>query len=109
MPPIRSLVFKRLAYCFKLVAVILSLGKIMPTYSCYAEKGLVYITIMALLGRQPSSYTKYTKLNMRLSCNIRLVFIVKYIFLIRSYILRSLRLPYLICLRVSCNGYCKEA
>jgi len=27
------------------------------------EKKLVYITIMALSGRQPSSYTKYTKSN----------------------------------------------
>ena len=50
MPLIRSLVFKRLAYYFKLVAVILLLSKIMPTYSYYAEKGLVYIIIIALLG-----------------------------------------------------------
>ena len=50
MPLIRSLVSKRLAYCFKLVAVILSLGEIMPTCSYYAEKGLVYIIIVTLLG-----------------------------------------------------------
>ena len=50
MPPIRFLAFKRATYCFKLVAVILSLGKIMPTYSCYMEKGLVYIAIIAPLG-----------------------------------------------------------
>ena len=59
----------------------------MPTYSRYMLKGLVYIIIIALLGCQPSSYTKYTKLNMRLSCNIKLVFNIKYTFLIRSYIL----------------------
>ena len=51
MPPIRSSVFKRAAYYFKLVAVILLLSKIMPTYSYYIEKGLVYIVIIAPLGR----------------------------------------------------------
>ena len=47
---IRFLAFKRTAYYFKLVAVILLLGKIMPTYSCYILKGLVYIAIIAFLG-----------------------------------------------------------
>ena len=83
MPSIRSLAFKRAAYYFKLVAVILLLGEIMPTYSHYTEKGLVYIIIIALFSRQPSSYTKCTKLNMRLSYNVRLVSNVKYIFLTR--------------------------
>ena len=78
MPPIRSLVFKRTTRRFKLVAVILSLSKIIPTYSYCMEKGLIYITIIAPLGRQPSSYTKYTKLNMRSSYNIRSVFNAKY-------------------------------
>ena len=50
MPPIRSSAFKRLTYRSKLVAVILLLNKIMPTYSRCAEKGLVYIAIMAFLG-----------------------------------------------------------
>ena len=50
MPFIKSLVFKRLAYYFKLVAVILLLSKIMPTYSRYTEKGLVYIIIIALFS-----------------------------------------------------------
>ena len=77
MPPIRSLASKRTAYYFKLVAIILSLNKIMPTYSCYMEKGLVYIIIIAFLGCQPSSYTKCTKLNMRSSCDIRLVSDIK--------------------------------
>ena len=80
----------------------------MPTYSYYAEKGLVYIIIIAPLGCQPSFYTKYTKLNMRSSYNIRLVFNAKYIFFIYSYILRSLRLSYLICLRVLYDSYCRE-
>ena len=77
MPPIRSLVFKRTAYYFKLVAIILLLNKIMPTYSRYMEKGLVYIIIIAFLGRQPSFYTKCIKLNIYLSCDIRLVFDAK--------------------------------
>ena len=87
MPSVRSLVFKRTAYYFKLVAVILLLGEIIPTYSYYAEKGLVYIIIIALLGRQPSFYIKYTKLNIYLSYNIRLVFNTRCIFFTRLYIL----------------------
>ena len=51
MPLIRFSVFKRLAYYFKLVAVILLLDKIISTYSCCAEKGLVYIIIIASLSR----------------------------------------------------------
>ena len=51
MPLVRSSAFKRLAYYFKLVAVILLLGKIIPTYSYYMEKGLVYIIIIALSSR----------------------------------------------------------
>ena len=89
--------------------MILLLTKIMPTYSCYVLKGLVYIIIIAPLGRQPSSYTKCTKLNMRLSCNIKLVSNAKYIYFICFYILQNLQLFYLICLRVSYNGYCREA
>ena len=50
MPPVISLAFKRTAYYFKLVAIILLLGKIMPTYSRYIEKGLVYIIIIAFLS-----------------------------------------------------------
>ena len=61
MPFIRSLVSKRLTYYFKLIAVILLLNKIMPTYSYYVEKGLIYIIIITPLGCQPSSYTKCTK------------------------------------------------
>ena len=81
MPSVKSLTSKRLARHFKLVAVILSLGKIMSTYSYYTEKGLICIIIIAPLGRQPSSYAKYTKLNMYFTYNI------KYIFLTRFYTL----------------------
>ena len=84
MPSIRSLVSKRRAY---IVAIILSLSEIMSTYSCYVLKGLVYIIIIALLGRQSSFYAKYTKLNMHLSYNIKSVFNAKYAFFMRSYIL----------------------
>ena len=87
IPPVRFSVSKRAAYYFKLVAVILLLGEIMPTYSYYIEKGLVYITIIAPLSRQPFFYTKYTKSNMRLSCDVRLVSNTKYMFLARLYTL----------------------
>ena len=50
MPFIRSLAFKRTAYYFKLVAIILSLNEIMPTYFYYMKKRLVYIIIITPLG-----------------------------------------------------------
>ena len=78
MPFIKSLASKRRAY---VVAVILLLSEIIPTYSYCVLKGLVYIAIIAFLSRQPFFYTKYTKLNIRLSCNIKLVFNTKYAFL----------------------------
>ena len=84
MPFIRSSASKR---CTRVIAVILSLDEIMPTCSRYVLKGLVYIAITALFSRQPSSCTKYTKLNMRLSYNIRLISTAKYTRLIRPYIL----------------------
>ena len=80
----------------------------MPTYSYCVLKGLVYIIIIALLGRQPFSYAKYTKLNMYSSCDVRLVSNAKYTCLMRSYVLRSLQFFYLICLRVLYNSYYKE-
>ena len=43
MPFIRSLVLERYAY---IVLVILLLGEIMPIYSRYAKKKLVYIIII---------------------------------------------------------------
>ena len=79
MPFIRSLAFKCCAY---IIAIILLLSKIMLTCFYYVLKGLVYITIIVSLGRQSSSYTKYTKLNIYSSYNIRLVSNAKYAYLI---------------------------
>ena len=87
MPLIRSSVSKRLTYYFKLVAVILLLNKIMPTYSHYTEKGLVYITIIAPSSYQPSSYAEYTKLNIHSSYNVCLISNTKYILLTHLYTL----------------------
>ena len=87
MPPIRSLASKRHAYT---VTVILLLGKIMPSYSHYKEKKLVYIIIVAPSSRQPSFCSKYTKLNIYLSCNIKLVSDAEYLYLIHLYSLQSL-------------------
>jgi hypothetical protein len=50
MPFIKSLVSKHLAYCSKLMVIILLLSEIMPTYSRYMEKGLVYIIIITLFS-----------------------------------------------------------
>ena len=84
---VRSSVSKRLAYCFKLMAVIFLLSKIIPIYSCYAEKGLVYIIIIAFFNRQLFFYIKYIKLNIYSCYNIRLVSNTKCIFLIYLYTL----------------------
>ena len=67
MPSVRSTVFKHYAY---IAAVIFLLSKIMPFCSCYADKELVYIIIIASFSHQPSSYIKCTKLNIYLSCNV---------------------------------------
>ena len=67
-------------YCTALVALILSISKVMPSCSCYIKKGLVYITITALSGRQPLSCAECIKANMRLSCNIHSVSNTKYIY-----------------------------
>ena len=47
MPPIKSLASKRRTH---VVAIIFLLGEIMPTYFCCVLKGLIYVTIIALLG-----------------------------------------------------------
>ena len=70
MPFIRSSASKRYTY---IVLVILSLGKIMPIYSRCIKKKLVYIIIAAFFNCQPSSYFKYTKSNIYLSCNVKSV------------------------------------
>ena len=79
MPLIRSLASKRRT---RVMAVILSLGEIMPIYSYCVLKGLVYIIIIAPLGRQPSFYAKCIKLNIHLSCNIKSVSNAKYAYFI---------------------------
>ena len=84
MPFIRSLASERYAY---IVVVILLLGKIIPTYFYYILKGLIYVVIIAFLNCQPSSYIKYTKLNMRSFYNIKSVSNAKYVFFIYFYIL----------------------
>ena len=82
MPPIRSLVSKRHAHA---VAVILLLGEIMPSYSHYNKKKLVYVIIVALFSCQPSSYSKYTKLNIHLFCNVKSVSDAEYLYFIHLY------------------------
>ena len=84
MPLVRSLASKHCAY---VVTMILLLSEIMPTCSYCVLKGLVCIIIIASLGHQPSSCAKCTKLNIHLSCNIRLVSNAKCAFFIRFYIL----------------------
>ena len=75
MPPTRSTASsRRLA----LILTILLLSKIIPSYSRYSKKGLLYITIASPSGRQSSSYTKYIKANIRSSCNVRSVSNTKY-------------------------------
>ena len=66
-----------------IIAVILSLGEIMPIYSRYVLKELVCVIIITPFNYQPSSYSKYIKLNMYLSCNIKLVSNIKYIYFMR--------------------------
>ena len=78
MPSVRSLTSKRCTY---IVLIILLLGKIISLYSYYAEKKLVYIIIIAPFNHQPSFYIKYTKLNIRLFYNIKLVSNTKYTFI----------------------------
>ena len=76
IPLIRSLASKHYAY---IVLVILSLGEIMPMYSRCTKKKLVCIIIIAPFSCQPFSYFKYTKLNIHLFYNVRLILNVKYL------------------------------
>ena len=75
IPPIRSSTSKRYT---RVISKILSLSKIIPTYSRYAKKKLVYVTIALPSGRQPSSYTECIKANIRSSYNVRSVSNAKY-------------------------------
>ena len=67
MPPIKFTASKRHTY---IVKTIVLLSKIMPSCSRYIKKKLLYIAIAALSSRQPFFYFKYTKLNIRSSCDI---------------------------------------
>ena len=79
MPFIRFLVSKRRAHT---VAVILLFSKIMPSCSCCEEKKLVCITIIAPFSHQPSLYIEYTKSNIRLFYNVKLVSNAEYLYFI---------------------------
>jgi hypothetical protein len=52
----------------------------MPSYSRYEEKKLVYVAIATPLSAKLYFYSKYTRLNIRLSCNIRSISDTKYTF-----------------------------
>ena len=94
MPPIRSTAFR----CYnKLMSLILSISKVMPSCSYCVKKGLLYIVITSPSSRQPSFYTKCITTNMHLSYNIYLVFNAKYKHFI---IYLNYYIPYLIYLRV---------
>ena len=82
MPLIRSSASKRRAY---VMAMIFLLSKIMPTYFRCMLRGLVYIIIISLFSRQPFSYAKYTKSNIRSSYNIKSVSIAECMFSTRYY------------------------
>ena len=78
MPPSRFLISKHYT---RVVILILLLNKIIPSYSYCVEKRLFYITISAPFSYQPSFYTKCTKLNTYVLCDVRLVSFNKYTFL----------------------------
>jgi hypothetical protein len=70
IPSVKSLASKHLACHSKLITVIFSLSEIMPSCSCYKDKELVYIAIIAPSSYQPSSYSECTVLNIYSSCDI---------------------------------------
>ena len=77
MPLIRSLVSK--CYVYIITSIIL-LSRLMPFISYYIKKGLVCIIIINFFTSQPSSYSKYIKLNMYLFYSIQSVSNTKYTF-----------------------------
>ena len=79
MPAIRSSTSE---YCALLTSSITLDGEIISPYSCYTKKGLVYIIITEPFGHQSFFYSKYTKLNTCMLCNMRLVLFNKCIFFI---------------------------
>ena len=77
MPPIRFFISKRHTF---LTASISLNGEIINPYSYYAKKGLVYITIIFFTSRQFFFYSKCTKANTCLFCDVYLVLFNKYKF-----------------------------
>ena len=67
MLSVRFIVFKRYTYLIKIIVLF---SKIMPFYSRYIKKKLLYIAITALSSCQPSFHFKCTKLNIYLFCDI---------------------------------------
>ena len=82
MPFIKSLASKCYVY---IITLILLLSVIMPIYSYYVKRKLVYIIIAALFSYQPSSCSEYTKLNIYIFYNVKSVSNAKYIFFIYLY------------------------
>ena len=78
MPAIKLIIFKRRALFISSIALN---GEIISPCSYYIKKGLVYIIIADLSGYQPSSCSKYTKLNTCVLYNMRSVSFNKCIFL----------------------------
>ena len=99
MPSIR---FTTSKYYTCVIASILSLSNIMPIYSHCVKKGLVYIIIAAPSSRQPLSYAKYTKANMRSSCDICSISNAKYMCYLILCSLLVLCLIYLRVLNLNC-------
>src|SRR6266700_4453360 len=87
-----------------LIALILSINKVMPSCSYYIKKGLVYITIAALFSHQHLSYAEYIKVNMHLSYNVHSISNTKYIYC--PTLLNHL-VPCLSCHRVLGLIYCQ--
>ena len=100
MPPVRSTASGRRN---KLMSLILSVSKVMPSCSYYIKKGLLCIVIASPSNRQPSSCAKCIKVNIRSSCNVYLVSNAEYKRLITCL---SCCMPHLICLRVLDSIYC---
>ena len=78
IPFIRLFASKR---CTLLTTTISLDGEIISPYSYYMKKGLMYIIITDFFSRQPFSYTKCTKLNTCILCDMRLISLNKYMFL----------------------------
>ena len=79
MPPIRSSASEH--YILLTSSITLN-GEIINPYSYCVKKGLVYIIIADPSSYQPSSYSKYTKSNTYMLCNMRSVSFNKYTFFI---------------------------